>query len=195
MIFRRLKELERQIAELSLKVKHNKIIIGSYGWLNHVTVKFENVSPNPDPVYATEGDSGFDLRAWLMEDENDVKTDGTGVLTVQIAPHERRLIHTGIRLELPEHTEAQVRPRSGSALKVGLSLANAIGTVYELYRGEVCIIALNTSDKPITIKNGERIAQCVICPVFNSFYVTLENCGVDRNTERGEGGFGHTGTN
>lgn len=195
MIYRRLKRLEKQIEELSLVTLKQRLSINKLEWLNNVNVVYENASPNPDPKYENEGDSGFDLRAWLKEDEKDVKTDEKGVTYIQLKPHERRLIHTGIKLELPKHTEAQVRPRSGCALKMGLSLANSIGTIDVGYRGEVGIIALNTSNETITVKNGERIAQCVICPVLGSYNVLLNKCeSVNKNTERGEGGFGHTGT-
>ena len=196
MIYRRLKRLEKQVEELSITALKQRILLNNLNWLGNINVKFENTSPNPDPKYEKDGDSGFDLRVWLKEDENNVKVDENGVLYIQLNPHERRLIHTGIKLELPKHTEAQVRPRSGCALKIGLSLANSIGTIDVGYRGEVGIIALNTSNDAIIIKNGERIAQCVICPVFGSYNVSLNKCeSINKDSERGEGGFGHTGTN
>ena len=116
-ILKRIKELEKEVDDLSANLSINRVLIKSYNWLNGVTVNFENKSPHPDPQYAKEGDSGFDLRAWIQETEEGVQIDNENNRYVQLLPHERRLIHTGIKLELPEHTEAQVRPRSGLAAK------------------------------------------------------------------------------
>ena len=196
-IFKRIKKLEEELYKIKIKTFYCKELSEELKWFyNGVTLKFQNDSPNPDPVYACEGDSGFDLRAWIKEDEDDVFfTDPKGI-QIHLRPHERRLIHTGIKCELPHHTEIQVRPKSGNALKLGLSIVNTPGSVDELYRGEICVIALNTSDKDIVIKNGDKIAQAVLCPVLNSYYVNMAKVDeIDTNTERGEGGFGHTGTN
>lgn len=92
-------------------------------------VKFVNKSPNEDPKYAHDGDSGFDLRAWICETDKESKLNENGEYTITLEPLERRLIHTGIYVELPENTEAQVRSRSGLSLKQGLIVANTPGTV------------------------------------------------------------------
>lgn len=93
------------------------------------TVKFVNKSPNEDPKYAHDGDSGFDLRAWICETDKESKLNENGEYTISLEPLERRLVHTGIYIELPENTEAQVRSRSGLSLKQGLIVANTPGTV------------------------------------------------------------------
>jgi dUTP pyrophosphatase len=194
-IFRRIQKLEDEVSKLKIKAVGFKLLGDELEWLyDGVTLKFQNDSPNPDPVYACEGDSGFDLRAWIKPDDELVQFDGDEPY-ILLMPHERQLIHTGIKCELPHHVEIQVRPRSGNALKLGLSVANTPGTVDELYRAEIGVIALNTSNESIIIKNGDRIAQAVLCPVLNSYYVNFEKVdAIDTNTERGEGGYGHTGT-
>lgn len=129
------------------------------------------------PVYETEGASGMDLRALLEED-------------VILRPMERKLIGTGLYIQLPFGYEAQIRARSGLSIKKGITLVNGIGTVDSDYRGELLIPLINLSEEEFTIKNGDRIAQMVImscCKVKLKKVETLEN------TERGEGGFGHTG--
>lgn len=146
-------------------------------------LKFVNKSPNPDPEFKCDGDSGFDLRAWVE--------DG-GEITLK--PLERRLIHTGLYFELPQYTEIQVRPRSGLALKSGISLVNAPGTVDESYTGEVGAILINLSNDEFVIHTGDRIAQAVLVPVYNKALVKLEKIAeITSKTERGDGGFGHTG--
>ena len=193
--FKRIKELEEAVSQLSAKVAINKVRIKANDWLDNVTVKFENKSPHINPYYAKEGDSGFDLRAWIKEDDEGVRTDENGNRYILMFPLERRLIRTGIKFELPQHCEAQVRPRSGCSLKVGLSVLNSPGTVDLCFRGEVSIIAVNVSNDTVTVTDGDRIAQCVICPALNSNHVHLEEVeAVDTNTDRGEGGIGHTGT-
>ena len=195
-IFKRIRELEKAVSELSTKVSINRARINSFNWLYNVTVRFVNKSPHPNPTFAKEGDSGFDLRAWIEYQEDGVRTNDEGKNYILLFPHERRLFHTGLYMEVPAHCEVQVRPRSGLSLKQGLSVCNTPGTVDESYRGEVCVIALNTSNETVTVTDGDRIAQCVVCPVLNSYYVNFEEIGeVDTNTDRGEGGFGHTGTN
>ena len=146
--------------------------------------RFENNSPNPDPSYANPSDSGFDVRAWIEEG------------SVTLKPLERKVIHTGLYFEVPELTEIQVRPRSGNALKRGLSICNTPGTIDEGYRGEICVIAINLSNDDITIENGEKIAQCAICPVYKGETVDLIRVDkIDREaTDRKEKGFGSTGT-
>lgn len=129
------------------------------------------------PSYATEQSAGMDIRAFLDE-------------PVTIAPMKRALIPTGLRMALPEGYEAQLRPRSGLALKHGITLLNSPGTVDADYRGEVGVILANLSDEPFTINDGDRIAQMVICR-----YATVQIRDVEQlpDSERGEGGFGHTG--
>lgn len=168
-----------------------------------VELKYVNKSANEDIKYAKPGDSGFDLRAWINKDgypegkaftKESSDGDLPWVWCVEIPPHERMLIHTGLYVELPEHTELQVRPRSGESLKRGLVVANSPGTVDYGYRGEVCVIALNTTNEPIIVEDGERIAQAVLIPVYNSFKVDLVKVDeINKETERGDGGFGHTG--
>ncbi|MCC8119964.1 MAG: dUTP diphosphatase [Bacteroidales bacterium] len=142
-------------------------------------VKVINSSGNELPAYETFSSAGMDVRADIKE-------------PVTIGPLERLLIPTGLRVQLPHGYEMQLRPRSGLALKHGISLANTPGTVDADYRGEIKVIVINLSNEPYTITPGERICQMVI-----SAYTRVEWEVVDRidETERGDGGFGHTGTN
>lgn len=162
--------------------------------LTTVRVKFTNKSTNPDPTYAHEGDSGIDLRAWITKNDKDYFGADENNLSITLQPLERRLIHTGIYVELPRHTEIQVRTRSGCALKQGLIVANSPGTVDNLYRNEIGVIAINLSEEPITITNGDRIAQMVIMPVYLKELVLLQKVDdVNTDTERGLNGFGSSG--
>lgn len=145
-----------------------------------IITKFTNKSNNPDPEYAKEGDSGFDLRAFIDE-------------PITLKPLERVLIPTGLSFELPPNTELQVRPRSGMALKHGISCLNTPGTVDEGYRGDVGVIAVNLSNEEYTIHPGERIAQGVIMNVIGQRISNLTNVESLSKTERGNGGFGSTG--
>lgn len=129
------------------------------------------------PSYATEGSSGMDLRAYLES-------------PVTLAPMERRLIPTGIYVEIPEGFEGQVRARSGLAIRHGIGLVNSIGTIDSDYRGELCIPVINFGQEPFTIQDGDRIAQLVIAKYER---VSIECVDTLDETERGEGGFGHTG--
>ena len=129
------------------------------------------------PEYATSGSAGMDIHAML---------DGT----VTLHPGERRLIPTGLKIELPDGYEAQIRPRSGLALKHGISLLNTPGTIYADYRGEIGIILANLSNEPFEVRDGERIAQMVIARYEHVEWELSETLNA---TERGEGGFGHTG--
>ena len=151
---------------------------------NLKTLRFENRSPHEDPEYVKDTDSGFDLRAWIIE----------GSITLR--PLERSVVHTGLYFELPDYTEIQVRPRSGMAAKRGLSVCNTPGTVDEGYRGEVCVIAVNLSNEDIVIEDGERIAQAALCPVYNGSLVRLEKIdgAISTDTDRGSDGFGSTGS-
>lgn len=144
--------------------------------------KFVNKSNNPDPEYAKEGDSGFDLRAFINE-------------PITLKPLERKLISTGLSVELPPNTELQVRPRSGMALKHGISVLNTPGTVDELYRGDIGIIAINLSNEDYTIQPGERIAQGVIMNVIGQRISELEKVETLSETVRGATGFGSSGKN
>lgn len=144
--------------------------------------KFVNKSNNSDPEYAKEGDSGFDLRAFISE-------------PITLKPLERKLIPTGLSVELPPNTELQVRPRSGMALKYGISVLNTPGTVDESYRGDIGIIAINLSNEDYTIQPGERIAQGVIMNVIGQRISELEKVETLSETVRGATGFGSSGKN
>lgn len=130
------------------------------------------------PAYETAGSAGADVRACLPD----------GVVT--LAPGERRLIPTGLTMEIPDGFEVQVRPRSGLALKHGLMLVNSPGTIDSDYRGPVGIILLNAGDAPFVVEHGMRIAQLVVAPVVQARFVPATTL---RETERGGGGFGSTG--
>ena len=130
----------------------------------------------PLPTYETEHAAGMDLRAAIAHE-------------VIIAPGERRLVPTGIRVALPQGTEGQIRPRSGLAIRHGISMVNTPGTIDADYRGEIQVILINLGDEPFTIQRGDRIAQLVIAPVLRAVW-RLESELQD--TPRGAGGFGHT---
>lgn len=141
-------------------------------------VKIVNISKNDLPEYGTPYAAGMDLRASLEE-------------PVLLKARERRLIPTGLFMELPEGYEAQIRPRSGLALKKGISVLNTPGTIDADYRGEIGIILINLSDKDFMVENGERICQMVINKVETIAWSQVESL---EDSERGDGGFGHTGT-
>jgi dUTP pyrophosphatase len=130
------------------------------------------------PEYSSEGAAGADLRAFLSED-------------LAIAPGGRKAVPTGIFMEIPPGWEAQVRPRSGLALKSGIGCLNSPGTIDSDYRGEVKVILVNHSDSAYTVKNGDRIAQLVLSRTWRAHFAQAETLSA---TERGEGGFGSTGT-
>jgi len=140
-------------------------------------VKIVNKSQHPIPAYATAGSSGVDIRANIE-------------VSITLSPLERVLIPTGLFFEMPEHLEAQVRPRSGLAIKQGLTCLNTPGTIDADYRGEVKVIMINLSNEVQTIHNGDRIAQVVFQLVEK---VTFHQVDQLNETERGAGGFGHTG--
>lgn len=142
-----------------------------------VKIKIVNRSANPLPEYATTGSSGMDLRASLDAD-------------IEMKPMELSLVPTGLFIELPEGYEAQVRPRSGLAIKNGITCLNTPGTIDADYRGEIKIILINLSGENQTIHNGDRIAQLVIQKVEKAVWVDAISINT---TERSEGGFGHTG--
>ena len=140
-------------------------------------VRIVNQSSHPLPAYATAGSSGMDIRANLET-------------SMQLKPLQRGLVPTGLFLEIPNGYEAQVRPRSGLAIKQGITCLNTPGTIDADYRGELKVILINLSDQEQSIENGDRIAQLVFQQVEK---VALELVEVLADTERGEGGFGHTG--
>lgn len=140
-------------------------------------VRIVNTSKHPNPVYSTEFSAGMDLRANLNE-------------PIVLKSLERKLIPTGIFIELPKGYEAQIRPRSGLALKKGISIVNTPGTIDADYRGEIGVILVNLSSEEFTVTDGERICQMVVAK-----HETVEWESVEKleETDRGAGGFGHTG--
>ena len=140
-------------------------------------IQVVNRGHQPLPQYATPQSAGMDLRANLSE-------------PIVMKPLERRLIPTGLHIALPEGYEAQVRPRSGLALKHGITVLNAPGTIDADYRGEVGVLLINLSEEPFVVNDGERIAQMVIARHEQGEFIQVE--ALDE-TERGEGGYGHTG--
>ena len=136
-----------------------------------------NVSGYPVPSYATELSAGMDLKAFIDT-------------PVTLGPLERALIPTGISIALPEGTEAQIRPRSGLAAKHGITVLNSPGTIDADYRGEICIILVNLSNEPFVIEDGERVAQMVIARHEQAEWEETDTLD---ETERGAGGFGHSG--
>lgn len=146
--------------------------------MGKVRLKIKKLDNNVSlPFYATEGAAGMDLTAGLSE-------------PMHFQPLERKLVPTGIIIELPRGYEAQVRPRSGMSIKHGMTLVNCIGTVDEDFRGEVCVPMINLSSDPYTIQPGERIAQMVVSPVQQAELVVVEEVSA---TARAAGGFGSTG--
>lgn len=142
-----------------------------------LTVNVVNKSGNPLPEYATAGAAGMDIRADI---EN----------AVTLQPLERTLVPTGIFIEVPEGYEAQIRPRSGLAIKQGITCLNTPGTIDSDYRGEVKVILINLSNTPQQINNGDRIAQMVFAKVERARLFNVQQL---EETTRGTGGFGHTG--
>ena len=132
------------------------------------------------PKYETEDSAGVDLRAALADGEE-----------MTVAPGDRVLVPTGFAMALPKHYEAQVRPRSGLAIKNGITVANTPGTIDADYRGEVKVILMNVSNEPFTITRGMRIAQMVVAPVVQASFAVVDDLD---ETARGAGGFGSTGT-
>ena len=148
--------------------------------MDRVILKVKRLDNNPDlplPSYQSDGSSGLDLRAAIAKE-----------LTLQ--PGDIRLIQTGLSISIPNGYEAQIRPRSGLALRYGLGFVNSPGTIDADYRGEIAVIAINWGKKPLTIKRGDRIAQMVINKVSR---VTVQEVAELDLTKRGNGGFGHSG--
>lgn len=142
-----------------------------------VKIEVINKGRQPLPAYATAQSAGMDLRANILE-------------SFTLQPLERRLIPTGLYIALPEGYEAQVRPRSGLALKHGITVLNSPGTIDSDYRGELMVLLINLSQDPFTVNDGERIAQLVIARHEQAVLTAVE---VLDKTERGAGGYGHTG--
>ncbi|MCR4764659.1 MAG: dUTP diphosphatase [Bacteroidaceae bacterium] len=142
-------------------------------------VQIINKSHHPLPQYATIQSAGVDLRANLEK-------------PIVLAPMQRTLVPTGLFISLPAGYEAQVRPRSGLAIKKGITVLNSPGTIDADYRGEICIILINLSQEDFTINDGERVAQMVIARHEQAEWIEVETLD---ETERGAGGFGHSGKN
>ncbi|MEY3349138.1 MAG: dUTP diphosphatase [Bacteroidota bacterium] len=140
-------------------------------------VQIVNKSTHALPAYATSGSSGMDLRAFLSH-------------PITLAPMQRMLVPTGLFMEIPQGFEAQVRPRSGLAIKQGITCLNTPGTIDADYRGEIKVILINLSNEPQVIEDGDRIAQMVFQKVEQVEWVETDHLG---ETLRSEGGFGHTG--
>ena len=142
-----------------------------------IKIKVINEGHQPLPAYATPQSAGLDLRANIDS-------------SIVLQPLERRLVPTGLRIALPEGFEAQIRPRSGLALKHGITVLNSPGTIDADYRGEVMVLLINFSNEPFTVNDGERIAQMVVA---RHAEVEMEVVKTLDETERGTGGYGHTG--
>jgi dUTP pyrophosphatase len=140
-------------------------------------VKIINKSNNPNPSFSTEGSAGVDLRAFIDEE-------------IIVKPLERVMVPTGLFIELPKGTEAQIRPRSGLSAKYGITVLNSPGTIDSDFRGEIKVILVNLSSEDFKISNGDRVCQMVISK-YEKF--TWEDISEITQTNRGSGGFGHTG--
>jgi dUTP pyrophosphatase len=158
--------------ELPLDIKNNFI----------PDLKYINKSNNPDPDFAYEGDSGFDLRAYLESE-----------IEYHIEPFKFVTIPTGLYFEVEKGLEVQVRPRSGLADKFGIIILNTPGTIDSRYRGEVKVILGNLGEKKFVIKNGDRIAQGVVCPVYGEGKLNIVKVKKLSETKRNDSGFGSSG--
>ncbi len=145
--------------------------------MNTILINIINTSSNVLPAYETSGSAGMDIRANLQE-------------PVKLLPLQRALIPTGLFIELPDNYEAQIRPRSGLAIKHGITCLNSPGTIDSDYRGEIKIILVNISAEEHIIENGDRIAQLIIQPVMKAEWIEVK---ILNESKRGVGGFGHTG--
>lgn len=145
--------------------------------MQNVEIKIVNKSNNPLPAYTSETAAGLDLRAFIPE-------------PITLLPLQRALIKTGLFIELPVGYEAQIRPRSGLALKNGVTVLNTPGTIDSDYRGEIGVILANISSEPFVINSGDRICQMVIAQHATAHFTLVEELS---RTERGDGGFGHSG--
>lgn len=148
---------------------------------NKIGLSFVNESNNPDPEYATDGASGFDLRANLIK-------------SILIPSGSVEIIPTGLFFEIPANFEIQVRPRSGLAAKNGVTVLNTPGTIDADYRGEIKVILINHGKVDFLVNHGDRIAQAVVSSVLAKNVINLKKVNIiDKNTDRGSGGFGSTG--
>ena len=161
----------------SQRNQNNLISVAIFVAMPGIEIKIINHSPNPLPEYATTGSSGMDIRANLDE-------------TKSLQSLERALIPTGLFIELPKGYEAQIRPRSGLAIKQGITCLNSPGTIDSDYRGEIKIILINLSGTEQVIQPGDRIAQMIIQKVERGVLTEVKALAL---TERNDGGFGHTG--
>ena len=168
LIFKSLKLFHR----FSLNSQFREIINNT-----NMNVKIVNQSKHDLPQYATKLSAGMDIRANISE-------------PVELKPFERALIPTGLFIELPEGFEAQIRPRSGLAIKYGITVSNTPGTIDADYRGEIRVILINLSNENFVINDGERICQMVIAPFTQVDWTPVNEL---EDSERGSGGFGHTG--
>ena len=146
--------------------------------VNRVQMKYANDSDNKNPEYAYKSDSGFDLRA---------------VDDIWVQANDRKLIPTGLRFDIPDGFEIQVRSKSGLALNHGLMVLNSPGTVDSGYQGEIKVIMFNTTNQRIKIEKGQKIAQAVVCPVVNGRWIDLIKVDVLPEKDRNDNGFGSTG--
>ena len=146
--------------------------------VNRVQMKYANDSDNKNPEYAYKSDSGFDLRA---------------VDDIWVQANDRKLIPTGLRFDIPDGFEIQVRSKSGLALNHGLMVLNSPGTVDSGYQGEIKVIMFNTTNQKIKIEKGQKIAQAVVCPVVNGRWIDLIKVDVLSEKDRNDNGFGSTG--
>ena len=189
---RKLQELDEQLSENSdlnseFMSELNKVIENMTQGIKTEQVqeikdlKFINLSNNPDPTFAEEGDSGFDLRAFLPYNEQHVEA------------WKGAIIPTGLYFEVEKGLEIQVRPRSGLAAKYWVTVLNTPGTVDSRFRGEVQIIFMNLSNDKFIIKNGDRIAQGVVCPVYGEGRLNLQKVEKLSESGRGTNGFGSSG--
>lgn len=146
--------------------------------MEKINLKIQKLDENVSvPCYQTDGAAGMDLCAFLKA-------------PVTLKSLERKLIPTGLKMELPHGFEAQIRPRSGMSIKHGITLVNCVGTIDEDYRGELCVPVINLSTEEFTINNGDRIAQMIVSPVTKADITVVTELS---DTQRGEGGFGSTG--
>jgi dUTP pyrophosphatase len=146
--------------------------------INKVQMKYTNDSDNKEPEYAYQSDSGFDLRS--VED-------------IWVQANDRKLIPTGLRFDIPDGFEIQVRSKSGLALNQGLMVLNSPGTVDSGYQGEIKVIMFNTTNQKIKIEKGQKIAQAVVCPVVNGRWIDLIKVEQLSEKDRNDKGFGSTG--
>lgn len=180
-----------------------KTLEGCMTFTSEPTIEIVNKSPNILPEYSTKDSAGMDLRAdfsriklentkplGLFFDADSVCIIDNKMRTLEIKPGGRALIPTGLHIALPAGFEAQVRPRSGMAINQGITVLNTPGTIDADYRGEIGVILLNTSKESVRINQNDRIAQLVINRYSRAIWNLVDELG---NTERGEGGFGHTG--